>query len=88
MTMTELARAYRELQAMIKELEAEADILKQSMINEMDEAQADTVTAGEYTIRYSLYEGARLDSTKLKNEQPDVYAAYTKSTVSTRFQVA
>ena len=52
--MIELARTYRELQAMIKELEAEADALKQSMINEMDEAKADTMTAGEYTIRYSL----------------------------------
>ncbi len=86
--MSTTAREYREVQAMIKELEAEADALKQKMIAAMDASKADEMTAGEYTIRYSLYESARLDSTRLKKEQPDVYAAYTKKSVSTRFHVA
>ena len=82
------AREYREIQAMIKELEAEADALKQQMIAAMDAEQVDKLEAGEYTIRYSLYESKRLDSSKLKVKEPDLYAAYLKSTVSTRFQVA
>ena len=86
--LTNTAREYRELQAAIKELEAEADALKQTMIAEMDARQVEKLEAGEYTIRWSLYESSRLDSAKLKAEHGDLYAAYTKLTTSTRFQVA
>lgn len=86
--MTATAKSYREIQAMIKELEAEAETLKQQMIREMDTRNAEQLVAGEYTIRWSLYESSRLDSAKLKADHADLYAAYTKKTVSTRFQVA
>ena len=86
--METTARMYREIQAEIKTLEEQADTLKQQMICEMDARNAETLTAGEYTIRWSLYESSRLDSTKLKAEQPDIYSNYTKCTTSTRFQVA
>jgi len=86
--MTAKAREYREIQAMIKELEAEADTLKIAMIAEMDAQNVETLAAGEFTVHWKLVESSRLDSTKLKTEQPDVYAAYTKRTTSTRFQVA
>ena len=82
------AREYREIQAAIKALEAEAEALKQQMIREMDFRQAEELHAGEYTIRYSLYESARMDATRLKSEQPDLYSTYVKKTVSTRFQIA
>lgn len=86
--MESKARAYRELQAEIKALEEQADAIKQQMIHEMDARNIEKLEAGEYTIRWSLYESNRLDSTKLKTEQPDIYAAYTKVTTATRFQVA
>lgn len=82
------AREYREIQAMIKELEAEADALKQQMIAEMDARKVEKMEAGEYTIRWSLYESSRLDSAKLKADHSDLYASYTKTTTATRFQVA
>ena len=86
--MTTKAREYRELQAMIKKLEAEADALKQQMIGEMDARNIEELAAGEYTIRWGLYESSRLDTAKLKADHADLYSAYTKRTVSTRFQVA
>ena len=86
--ITTTAREYRELQAQIKTLEAQAEALKQALIREMDARQAEELTAGEYTIRYTIYESARLDSAKLKAEHADLYAAYTKKTAATRFQVA
>jgi predicted phage-related endonuclease len=86
--MTVTARTYREIQAEIKELEAQADALKQTMIREMDARQVEKLNAGEYTISYTLYESGRLDSAKLKADHADLYAAYTKRTTSTRFQVA
>ena len=82
------AKEYRELQAMIKELEAEAEALKQQMVKEMDARSIEELAVGEYTIRWSLYESSRLDSAKLKADHADLYSAYTKRTVSTRFQVA
>jgi predicted phage-related endonuclease len=82
--METMARTYREIQAEIKALEEQADALKQTMIQEMDARDAEALTAGEYTIRWSLYESNRLDSTKLKTEQPDIYAAYAKRTTATR----
>ena len=82
------AREYRSIQAMIKELESEADALKQEMIREMDSQQVEELAAGEFTIRYTLIESNRLDSAKLKATQPEIYDAYTKRTTSTRFMVA
>lgn len=66
------AKTYREIQSEIKELEA----------------QADALTVGEYTLRYTIYESSRLDTSKLKAEHGDIYAAYSKRTTATRFQVA
>ncbi len=86
--LTATAREYRELQADIKALTEQADALKQRMIRELDARQTDKMTAGEYTIRWNLYESSRLDSAKLKAEHPDLYAAYCNRTTATRFQVA
>jgi len=79
------ARAYRNLQAQIKALEEGAANLKQEMINELDARKIDELTAGEYTIRYGLYE---IDTTRLKSENANLYNQYAKSMVSTRFSVA
>ena len=81
------ARTYRELQAAIKKLETEADAVKQQLIQEMDARQTDVVVAGQYTIRYKLYETSRLDTAALKTARPDVYAEFCKNVVSSRFQV-
>ncbi len=86
--LTSTAREYRELQAQIKALEEQADALKQTMIAEMDARKVDALDAGEYTIRWSLYESSRLDSKALKADHADLYRAYTKSTTATRFSVA
>ena len=86
--ITIVAKDYREIQAMIKELEAEADALKQTIINEMDARQVEKLEAGEYTIRWNLIESSRLDATALKKALPEIAAQFTRSTTSTRFQVA
>ena len=84
--ITTTAREYRDIQAAIKELEAQADAIKQAMIKEMDARQADELNAGEYTIRYTLVESSRVDTAKLKAS--GLYGDYSKRTTSTRFQVA
>ena len=86
--LTATAREYRELQAAIKELEGQADALKQAMIKEMDNRATEKLQAGEYEIRYQLIESSRLDTTALKKALPDIAAQFTRLTTSTRFQVA
>ena len=91
MTNTQMeitAREYREIQAQIKALEAKAEALKQNMISQMDELQAEELVAGEYTIRYTVYESTRLDGKKLKADRPDLYVDYIRSSTVCRFQVA
>ena len=87
-TITATARAYREIQAEIKALEEQAEALKQQMIRELDAMGTEELAAGEYTIRWSLYESTRLDGAKLKADHADLYSAYSKRTASTRFSVA
>jgi predicted phage-related endonuclease len=91
MNITEMATtacAYREIQAEIKALEEQAEALKQQMIREMDSRKLEALEAGEYTIRWSLYQSSRLDTTALKQALPDVAERFTKQTTATRFQVA
>ena len=86
--MATTARTYREIQAEIKALEEQADALKQAMIAEMDARKVEALGAGEYTIRWSIYESSRVDTIALKNALPDVAARFTKQSTATRFQVA
>ena len=83
-----VAREYRELQAAIKDLDDQLDSLKQQMIREMDNRQCDKLPVGPFEIRYTLVESSRLDSTALKQQMPEIAAQFTKSSTSTRFQVA
>jgi predicted phage-related endonuclease len=86
--MSVTAREYREIQADIERLKEQSEALKQKMIAEMDARQCDELAAGEYKIRYTVYESARLDAARLKAEHADLYSAYTKRAAATRFQVA
>ena len=84
--MANTAREYRSILAMVKELEAEAETLKQRMIQELDSRKVDSLTAGEYTIRWTVVESSRVDTAKLK--AAGLYDDYAKATTATRFQVA
>ena len=84
--MTKTANEFRNLQAEIKELEAQADALKQAMIKELDSLQVDTLQAGPWTIRYGLVETRRVDTTALK--EAGVYDDFSKLSTYLKFQVS
>jgi len=86
--LTTRAKEYRELQAMIKELEAEAEAVKANITAEMEALGVDTLQADVFTIRWTAYTSQRVDTTALKKELPDVAAHYTKTSEARRFQVA
>ena len=80
------ARNYRTIQAQIKALEEQQDLIKAEMIAEMDARQAEEVRAGEYTIRYKLVESNRVDTAALK--AAGIYDQYTKKSTAIRFTVS
>ena len=82
------ARDYRELQAMIKELEAEADAIKAAITAHMDAQNTDTMQADVFTVKWTAYQTSRLDTTAIKKELPDIAARYTKTSEARRFSVA
>jgi predicted phage-related endonuclease len=86
-TISKAARDYRELQTMIKELEAEADAIKAVMISEMEKQNTDTLKTDIFTIRWTAYNSSRVDTSALKKELPEIAARYTKTTEARRFQI-
>lgn len=86
--ITTKAREYRELQAMIRELEAEAEAVKAAITAELDALGVDTLQADIFTIKHTAYQSTRIDSSRLKAEHPDLYSEYSKTVEARRFQVA
>ena len=86
--MDKIAREYRELTQFIKELEEQADALKQQMIEGMAAMNTDTIITDMFTVRYTTYTSSRVDTKALAAELPDVAARYTKTTEARRFSVA
>lgn len=84
--VTTAARTYREIVAEIKALQEQAEALKAQIIAEMDTRKQDTLHAGEYTIRHTLYETKRVDAAKLKSA--GLYEQFSTSSIALRFTVA
>lgn len=80
------ARELRELHALITEAQSEAEAIKDELKAAMGERES--VQAGEYKITYKTVKTARMDTTALKKAMPDIFAAFTKESVTRRFCVA
>ena len=74
-------------EAMIEELKAEADTVRNSIKAEMEEREVEELIAGQYIIRYTAVLSNRFDSTAFKKVLPDLYKAYTKQVSSRRFTI-
>lgn len=83
--MESKARIYREILAEIKALQEQADAIKSELIAEMDNRQADAVTAGAFTIRYTAYESSRVNTAQLK--AAGLYEQYSSKQTALRFSV-
>ena len=73
-----LTRDYLEYQALIKDLTAKADTIKQGLLDRIGEAEYGTV-GGEVVARRIWVSGREsIDTKRLKAEKPEIYQAYTK----------
>lgn len=75
----------QELDGLIKKLEREKETIEQKIKLEMQDAAY--ATTEEYRISWSSFEQTRLDSKRLKEEQPAIYEKYCKTNSSRRFTV-
>ena len=77
----------KELEALIREAEAEVEALKDEIKAEMTKQETEEMNIGRYVVRWTSVISNRLDSKALKNEMKDIYNRYVKQTESRRFSI-
>ena len=75
-------------EAMMEEIKAEADAVRNSIKAEMEARDVEELIAGQYIVRWTSVLSNRFDSTAFKKVLPDLYKAYTKQTASRRFSIS
>ena len=75
-------------EAMMEELRAEADSVRNSIKAEMEAREVEELVAGQYIIHWTSVLSNRFDSTAFKKVLPELYKAYTKQTTSRRFTIS
>ena len=77
----------KELEALIREAEAEAEALKSQIKAEMMRQELDEMCVGRYVIRWTSVTSNRFDSKKFQDAMPEIYMLYVSETKSRRFSI-
>ena len=80
------ARELRQLQALIKEAQQEAEAIKDAIKAAM--GNCESVQAGEYKITWKTVQSSRVDTAALKRALPDVAKRFTTTATTRRFCIA
>lgn len=75
-------------EAMMEELKAEADTIRNTIKAEMEAREVEELIAGQYIVRYTAILSNRFDGTAFKKVMPEIYKAYTKQVSSRRFTIS
>lgn len=75
-------------EAMMEEIKAEVDSIRNSIKAEMEAREVEELIAGQYIVRYTSILSNRFDSTAFKKVMPEIYKAYTKQVSSRRFTIS
>ena len=78
-------RELRQLQSLIEEAEAEAEVIKDQLKAHMGDVEE--LRAGEYKVTWKRVTSSRLDSKALKAALPEVAEHFTKTITTRRFCV-
>ena len=81
-------RKLQALEAQIKELEAQADALRDEIKADLTDKGEDEHNTGSFIIRWKEVISNRLDSKALKSALPDVFRTYSKESTCRRFTVS
>ena len=86
--LTAQIESLRALEELIEEAKMEAEVLKDTIKQEMLNREVDTLEAGQYIVRWSSVLSQRFDTTAFKREHNDLYKQFTKQVASKRFSIA
>ena len=75
-------------EAMVEEMKAQADTIRNEIKAEMDARELEEMIAGQYIIRYTAVLSNRFDTTAFKKVMPEIYKAYSKQVSSRRFTIS
>jgi predicted phage-related endonuclease len=79
--------ALKEMEALIREAEAEAEKLKEEIKAEMTKRQTEEMSVGRYIVRWTSVVNNRFDSKVFQTANPELYNMYVKQTQSRRFSI-
>ena len=88
MEITTKIENLRELEALIEEAKAEAEVLRDEIKSEMLNRNTEELTVGQYIVRWTSVLSNRFDTTAFKKVLPELYKAYTKQVSSRRFSIS
>ncbi len=78
-----------EYEAMLEELKAEADEIKNEIKAEMEARDVEEMEVDQYIVRFRSVLSTRFDTKRFKETMgEDVYNAFTKQVASKRFSIA
>lgn len=86
--LNKTARNLLEVRAMIRELEAEAEALTDQIKAAMVERSTETLEGDGWKASWKNVTSSRFDSKDFKAAHEDLYKAYSKTTVTTRFLIS
>ncbi len=81
-------KEYRELKAMLDELEGEISRIENEIKAEMTARDADELTVDTYKVRWTRVTSSRFDTSAFKKAMPELAKQFMKSTESRRFSIA
>ena len=88
MNINETLHALAEYTRMQDEITAEIESLRDEIKRYMAENNTDTVISNEHKATWKTVKSNRFDSSALKADAPELYAAYVKTTETRRFNFA
>ena len=92
MANNEMMKRIEELisyEAMIEELKAEAEEIRNSIKSEMDARGVDEMTVGNRVVKYTSVLSSRFDTKAFKEKMgEELYKAFTKEVASKRFSIS
>ena len=75
-------------EAMVEEMKAQADTIRNEIKAEMDARELEEMIAGQYIVRYTAVLSNRFDTTAFKKVMPEIYKAYPTQVSSRRFTIS
>ena len=86
--MTAKIEELKEIEALLEEVKAEAEAIRDEIKQQMIAEDTEELTAGQYIVRWTSVLSNRFDTTAFKKVMPELYKAYTKQVSSRRFSIA